>query len=94
MGVCFEFRTRRRTASSVCRATAHRIKPPLSDSIGADFDQDEKHELVEGYRIGGHESVNATPAKPSKRTVPPIIVATIPTYFRSLFSDITAGTLS
>ena len=30
----------------------------------------------------------ATPSKPKKRTVPPIINATIPTYFRSLLSDV------
>lgn len=77
------------------RCPSHRMIQRFSGSTGADLGQDDNNDDFQGDRTGGHERVSATPAKPSTRTTPPIIVATIPTYFRSpLFSDIAAGALS
>ena len=70
------------------RRISRRLVQPFSDSTGADIGQIEYHEFIR---------VTATPIRPSTRTVPPIITATIPTFLRSLFSDIpdiSTGTLS
>ncbi len=56
--------------------------------------QDETHENAKGDITRGHKRVTKTPPSPNKRTTPPIIAATIPTFLWSKSSAITTPTHS
>ena len=56
--------------------------------------QDEPHENAKGDITRSHKRVTKTPPSPNKRTTPPIIAATIPTFLWSKSSAITTPTHS
>ncbi len=56
--------------------------------------QDETHENAKDDITRGHKRVTKTPPSPNKRTTPPIIAATIPTFLWSKSSAITTPTHS
>ncbi len=56
--------------------------------------QDEPHENAKDDITRGHKRITKTPTNPNKRTTPPIIAATIPTFLWSKSSAITTPTYS
>ncbi len=60
----------------------------------ANHGQDETHENANDDITRSHKRVTKTPASPNKRTTPPIIAATIPTFLWSKSSAITTPTHS